>query len=66
MSYIYGKPFYYLLGNIDILFIFEISYILSKISNTIFKISHIIYKISNKGYKTYDIVYLILEFRYLI
>ena len=30
---LYGKPFYYLLGNVDILFIYKISYILYQISN---------------------------------
>ena len=33
---IYGKPFYYLLGNVDILFIYKISYKVYKISNKIY------------------------------
>ena len=32
----YGKPFYYLLGNVDILFIYKISYKVYKISNKIY------------------------------
>ena len=32
----YGKPFYYLKGNVDILFIYKISYKVYKISNKIF------------------------------
>ena len=66
--YLYGKPFYYL-GNIDILLIYKISYILYKISNIIYKISKKGYKISNKGYKISDIIYqisyLIPQFRYI-
>ena len=43
---IYGKPFYYLSGNVDILFnIYQISYIVHKISN-IYQISYILYWIS--------------------
>ena len=38
----YGKPFYYLLGNVDILFIYKISYKVYKISN-IYQISYILY-----------------------
>ena len=38
----YGKPFYYLLGNVDILFIYKISNILNKISY-IYQISYILY-----------------------
>ena len=49
--YFYGKPYYYLLENIDILF--KISYILYDLYN----ISNIIYKIPNKQYKISDIVY---------
>ena len=52
---LYGKPFYYLLGNVDILFIYKISYK--------------VYKISNKIYIRYlrkDIRYLIKDIRYLI
>ena len=30
---VYGKPFYHLLGNVDILFIYKISYKVYKISN---------------------------------
>ena len=51
---IYGKPFYYLLGNVDILFIYKISYILY--------LSYILYGISNMIYKIYNIIYM----RYLI
>ena len=51
---LYGKQFYYLLGNEDILFIYKISFILYQISNKI-------YKISNK-----NIRYLIKDIRYLI
>ena len=50
----YGKPFYYLLGNLDILLIYKISYKVDRISNEI-------YKISNKRYKISDII-----IRYLI
>ena len=39
---IYGKPFYYLLGNVGILFIYKISYKVYKISN-IYQISYILY-----------------------
>ena len=48
-SEIYGKPFYYLLGNVDILFINKISYKVYKIpyiyqiSNILHSISYIIY-----------------------
>ena len=38
----YGKPFYYLLGNVDILFTYKISYKVYKISN-IYQISYILY-----------------------
>ena len=41
-SLLYGKPFYYLLGNVDILFIYKISYKVYKISN-IYQISYILY-----------------------
>ena len=47
----YGKPFYYLYGDIDILFIYKISYIdilfIYMISYIVYKISNMIYKISN-------------------
>ena len=38
----YGKLIFYLLGNVDILFIYYISYIVYKISN-IYQISYIVY-----------------------
>ena len=41
----YGKPFYYLLGNVDVFFIYETSYIVYKISN-IYQISYILCKIT--------------------
>ena len=40
--HVYGKPFYYLLGNVDILFIYKISYKVYKISN-VYQISYILY-----------------------
>ena len=33
---LYGKPFYYLSGNVDIIFIYKISFILYQISNKIY------------------------------
>ena len=42
MLLIYGKPFYYLLGNVDILFIYKISYKVYKISN-IYQIYYLLY-----------------------
>ena len=42
LKQVYGKPFYYLLGNLDILFIYKISYKVYKISN-IYQISYILY-----------------------
>ena len=42
LAEMYGKPFYYLLGNVDILFIYKISYKVYKISN-IYQISYILY-----------------------
>ena len=42
----YGKPFYYLLGYEDILFVNKTSYILNKMSHILNKISDI-YQISN-------------------
>ena len=56
-TYIYGKPFYYLLGNVYILFISKISYKVYKISN-----------ISDILYTLLDILYDILDnsIRYLI
>ena len=36
-----GKPFYYLIGNVDVLFIYKISYQVYKISN-IYQISYIL------------------------
>ena len=33
---LYGKPFYYLLGNVDILLTYKISYIVYKIPNKIY------------------------------
>ena len=42
----YGKPFKYLLGYEDILFVYKISYMLNKISHIVYKISYI-YQISN-------------------
>ena len=35
-THLYGKPFYYLLGNVDILFIYKISYKVYKISSKIY------------------------------
>ena len=35
----YGNRFYYLLGNVDILLLYKISYKVYKISNEIYKIS---------------------------
>ena len=42
LPHMYGKLFYYLLGNLDILFIYKISYQVYKISN-IYQISYILY-----------------------
>ena len=36
VRFLYGKPFYYLLRNVDILFIYKISYKVYKISNKIY------------------------------
>ena len=58
----YGKPFYYLLVNVDILYSISDMFILNKISNIQYKISDILYKIS---YINYQISYLNLQFRFL-
>ena len=47
----YGKLFYYLLGNVDILFIYKISYKVYKISN----IYHFLYTLLDILYNILDI-----------
>ena len=57
----YGKPFYYLLGNVDISFKYKISYKVYNISN-----KNIRYLIKDIRYLIKDIRYLINLIRYLI
>ena len=54
-AHMHGKPFYYLLGNVDILFIYKISYTV-----------YIRYLIKDIRYLIKDIRYLINFIRYLI